>query len=82
MIEAPDETGLPHFYGLGLESYALPDGTTIIGHGGGAAGYSTMMFHVPARRTTIVASSNSGDRFANALEVFLPAIEAVVERTR
>jgi D-alanyl-D-alanine carboxypeptidase len=82
MAEGGDPSGLPHFYGLGLESYILPGGTTVIGHSGGAAGYSTMMFHIPARRTTIVASSNSGDFFGNALEVFLPAIDAVVEPVR
>jgi len=80
MVEAMDESGLPHRYGLGIASYTLPDGTEVIGHGGGTAGYSTMMFHAPAYDTTIVASSNTGDYFANALQVFIPAVSAAIEK--
>jgi D-alanyl-D-alanine carboxypeptidase len=78
MMDAPDESGLPHRYGLGLESFDLPGLPTIIGHSGGAAGYATMMFRIPSRATTLVTAVNTGDMFANALQVFIPACQVIV----
>jgi D-alanyl-D-alanine carboxypeptidase len=78
MMDAPDESGLPHRYGLGLESYDLPGLPTVIGHSGGAAGYATMMFQMPARATTLVTGVNTSDMFANALQVFIPACKVIV----
>lgn len=77
MVEAPNETGLPHWYGLGLEAYEL-GGTRVIGNAGGAAGYATMMFWIPSRATTLVTSINTSDLFANALDVFIPALDVII----
>jgi D-alanyl-D-alanine carboxypeptidase len=76
MIDAPDDTGLPHRYGFGLESFEL-GGATVIGHAGGAVGYAVMMFQIPARATTLVTAVNTGDLFANALEVFIPSLDVI-----
>jgi D-alanyl-D-alanine carboxypeptidase len=76
MVEAPNESGLPHRYGLGLESYDL-GGTTVIGNSGGAAGYATMMFRIPDRDVTLVTSINTSDMFANALSVFIPSLDVI-----
>jgi D-alanyl-D-alanine carboxypeptidase len=79
MVDAPDTSGLPHSYGLGIESYMLPDGLRVVGHGGSTAGYATMMFQAPQTGTTIVTSINSGDLAAVALEVLIPAFETAFE---
>lgn len=77
MVEAPNGTGLPHRYGLGLEAYDSIGGTTVIGNSGGAAGYATMMFQIPTRATTLVTSVNTSDLFVNALEVFIPSVDVI-----
>jgi D-alanyl-D-alanine carboxypeptidase len=82
MVEAPNESGLPHRYGLGLESYDLPGGATIVGNSGGTAGYATMMYRIPASDTTLVTSVNTSDMFANALEVYIPAVQAITAPAR
>ena len=79
MVEAPNETGLPHWYGLGLEIYEL-GGTTVIGNSGGAPGYATMMFRIPARATTLVTAVNTSDLFTNALSVFSPSVDVITAR--
>ncbi|HEY0710157.1 MAG TPA: serine hydrolase domain-containing protein, partial [Polyangia bacterium] len=79
MMDAPHESGLPHRYGLGLESFTLPGGQTVIGHGGSAAGYAVMMFQVPANGATLVTAINTSNLFANALEVFIPALAVVAQ---
>jgi D-alanyl-D-alanine carboxypeptidase len=77
MVEAPNGTGLPHRYGLGLESYDL-GGTTVVGNAGGAAGYTVMMFRIPARDSTLVTAVNTSNLFTNALGVFVPSFEVVM----
>jgi D-alanyl-D-alanine carboxypeptidase len=77
MIEAPHESGWPHRYGLGLESFDMPGLPTVIGHSGGSPGYAAMMFRIPERGATLVTAINTGDLFANALQVFIPAAEVV-----
>jgi D-alanyl-D-alanine carboxypeptidase len=76
MIDAPHESKLPHRYGLGLEEFII-DGTTVIGHHGGTAGYATMMYRIPARDATLVTSLNRNDMFVNAVEVFMPALKVI-----
>jgi len=76
MVPAADGTPFPHWYGLGIEAYEL-DGTAIVGNAGGAAGYATMMYRIPARDATLVTSINAGDMFANALEVLIPSLQVV-----
>jgi D-alanyl-D-alanine carboxypeptidase len=78
MVDAPHESGLPHRYGLGLEEFTLPGGATVIGHAGSTGGYAVMMFRIPARDATLVTAVNTQDLFANALQVFIPAVEVVV----
>jgi D-alanyl-D-alanine carboxypeptidase len=77
MVDAPHVSGLPHRYGLGLEEFTLPDGITAIGHSGSTAGYAVMMFRLPAQDTTLVTAVNTQDLFVNALQVFIPAIDAI-----
>jgi D-alanyl-D-alanine carboxypeptidase len=79
MMDAPDPSGLPHRYGLGLESYDLPGSPTIIGHSGGAPGYATMMFRIPSRDTTLVTSVNTSDMFANALQLLIPSLNVIAK---
>ena len=76
MVDAPNESGLPHRYGLGLESYTFGT-TTVIGNAGGAAGYATMMYRIPDRDTTLVTSVNASDLFVSALDVFVPSLDVV-----
>ena len=82
MVDAPDPSGLPHRYGLGLEEYTLPDGLTITGHAGSTAGFAAMMFRIPAADTTLITVINTQDLFANALDVFSPAAEVVTGMAR
>ncbi|HET8541092.1 MAG TPA: serine hydrolase [Anaeromyxobacter sp.] len=78
MIEARDETGIPHWYGFGLEAYEL-GGTKIVGHGGGAAGYTAMMFRIPARGATLVTAVNTSDLMTNAVEVLVPSLQVILD---
>lgn len=73
-IDAPDEQGVPYWYGLGLERYDI-DGVTFIGHAGGAVGYSTVMYVAPDARITIVASHNADDLGAAYLDLMIPALQ-------
>lgn len=73
MVEAPNEAGLPHRYGLGLESYDLPSGVSVLGNSGGAAGYTVMMYQLTGTQTILVTATNTSDLFTNALDVFIPA---------
>jgi D-alanyl-D-alanine carboxypeptidase len=77
MIEAPDESGVPHRYGLGLESYVMPSGTEVIGHSGTTAGYAVMMFRIPAHHATLVTAVNAGNLFTNAMHVFMPSVDII-----
>ena len=67
---------------FGLEEYTMPDGTVVVGHSGSTAGYATMMFRLSARDTTLVTAVNTSDLFVNALNVFIPAIEAINAEAR
>jgi hypothetical protein len=73
---APDSP-LPHRYGLGLEAYEY-GGTTILGHGGGAAGYAVMMFRIASRATTLVTAINAGDLGADAAYVLVPSVDVIL----
>jgi D-alanyl-D-alanine carboxypeptidase len=76
-IDAQHPSGLPYRYGLGLEEFVLPNGSVIDGHSGSTAGYSMMMFRIPAANTTLVTAVNTNDLFTNALDVFIPAVQAI-----
>ena len=77
MVDAPEGSGFPHRYGLGLESYELPGGTTVIGNAGGAAGYATFMYRIQGRDTTLVTSINAGDLLANAVNMLIPSLQVI-----
>lgn len=78
MVEAPQvEHDMPHFYGLGVESFTLPDGTEVIGHSGSTGGHAVMMFRATEHDTTIVAATNTGDFANNFIHLFIPAVQAV-----
>ena len=81
-IESPHVSGLPYRYGFALEEYTLPNGTVVVGHSGSTAGYAVMMFRIPSRDTTLVTAVNTNDLFVNALEVFIPAVEAITAPAR
>jgi D-alanyl-D-alanine carboxypeptidase len=76
-IEAAHPSGLPYRYGFALEEFVMPNGSVVVGHSGSTGGYATMMFRIPARDTTLVTAVNTNDLFTNALQVFIPALEAI-----
>jgi D-alanyl-D-alanine carboxypeptidase len=76
-IDAPHVSGLPYRYGFGLEQFVMPDGSVVVGHSGSTAGYSMMMFRIPAADATLVTAVNTNDLFTNALQVFIPGVAAI-----
>jgi len=74
LVDAPDENGIPYWYGLGVERYDI-DGITFIGHAGGAVGYSTVMYEAQDAGITLVASHNTLDLGAAYLDLMIPAIK-------
>lgn len=77
MIDAPDESGVPHRYGLGLETYTMPSGTQVIGHAGTTAGYAVMMFRIPDQDATLITAVNTGNMFTNAMHLFMPSVDRI-----
>ena len=76
-LEVPHVSGLPYRYGFALEEFVMPNGSVVVGHSGSTAGYSMMMFRIPAADTTLVTAVNTNDLFTNALQVFIPAVDAI-----
>ncbi|MEJ2289411.1 MAG: serine hydrolase [Deinococcales bacterium] len=54
-VDATYEGGMTG-YGLGLQRYVLPDGTTAIGHSGGTAGYLSFLGYFPDLDLTMALS--------------------------
>lgn len=81
MIDAPDESGVPHRYGLGLETYVMPSGTEVIGHSGTTAGYAVMMFRIPDQNATLVTAVNAGNLFTSAMHVFMPSVDIIAGKS-
>jgi len=75
-VDAPDEAGIPYWYGLGIKKYEL-NGVELIGHGGGAVGYSVVMYVAPAEDTTVVASHNLYDLGSAYMDLMLPALREI-----
>ena len=46
----------------------------MIGHGGGAVGYSIVMYEAPDASTTIVAANNRSDLGTVYMDLMLPAL--------
>jgi D-alanyl-D-alanine carboxypeptidase len=82
VIETPHVSGLPYRYGFALEEFVMPNGTVVVGHSGSTGGYAAMMFRIPSSDTTLVTAVNTNDLFVNALEVFIPAVEAITASAR
>lgn len=76
MVVADEGTGIPHWYGLGVEAYEL-GGTRLVGNSGGAAGYATMMYRIPASDTTLVTTVNAGGLMTNAVHVLMPSLDVL-----
>ena len=78
-VDAPDEHGIPYWYGLGLERYIFPEGIVVIGHAGGAVGYGSVMYQAPDYGITIVASGNFFDLGSTYADLLMPALEVLTK---
>jgi D-alanyl-D-alanine carboxypeptidase len=74
-VDAPDEHGVPYYYGLGLEKYVFPGGIEMIGHAGSTAGFASVVYHVAAQGFTVSVAVNTQDLEAVYLKVLVPALE-------
>jgi hypothetical protein len=77
-VDAPDEAGVPYWYGLGVERYVLPGGVEMIGHAGGTAGYASAVHYLPAQDITVGATMNIEDLGSFYLQLLLPALEMLI----
>jgi CubicO group peptidase (beta-lactamase class C family) len=77
-VDAPDEAGVPYWYGLGMEKYVLPGGVEMIGHLGCTAGYCSAVHYLPAQDITVAAMINLKDAGSLYFQLFLPALELLV----
>ena len=78
-VDAPDEHGVPYFYGLGMEKYVFPGGIEMIGHSGSTAGFASVVSYLPDLKVTVSATVNSQDLESVYLRILLPAIEVLME---
>jgi D-alanyl-D-alanine carboxypeptidase len=60
-VDAPDEVGVPYWYGLGVERYVLPGDVEMIGHAGGTAGYGSAVHYLPLVLPTSLARPGDAD---------------------
>ncbi|MDP6040029.1 MAG: serine hydrolase domain-containing protein, partial [Candidatus Latescibacteria bacterium] len=74
-VDAPDEHGVPYYYGLAVEKYVFSGGIEMIGHAGGTAGFASIIYHLPAQNITIAAAINTQDLESVYLKVLLPILE-------
>ena len=74
-VDAPDEAGVPYWYGLGMEKYVLPGGIEMIGHSGSTAGFSADVSSIPTLNITVAAAFNIQDLGSLFLDILLPALE-------
>lgn len=71
--DAPDDNGVPYWYGLGIEKY-LVGGIDLVGHGGGAVGYSVVMYRSVEEDLTMVAANNAMGLGAAYMDLLLPML--------
>jgi len=66
-------------YGLGLQRYMWPENREAIGHGGGTAGYRSLVVKLPARRITLsmVITNMNGD----PKDIVFPAVDILFAAT-
>jgi D-alanyl-D-alanine carboxypeptidase len=74
-VDAPDEAGVPYWYGLGIEKYVLPGDVEMIGHLGCTAGYCSAVYYLPAQDITVAATINIQDPGSVYFQLLLPALE-------
>jgi D-alanyl-D-alanine carboxypeptidase len=77
-IDAPDEAGVPYWYGLGMEKYVLPGDVEMFGHLGCTAGYCSAVHYLPAQDITVAAMINIKDPGSLYFQLFLPTLELLV----
>lgn len=78
-VDAPDEHEFPYWCGLGLERYIFPEGITVIGHGGGAVGYGSVMYQAPDYSITIVGSGNFFNLEPAYVDLLMSALEELMK---
>ncbi|MBT4138571.1 MAG: hypothetical protein HOE48_11685 [Candidatus Latescibacteria bacterium] len=76
-VDAPDENGVPYYYGLAMEKYVLPGGIEIIGHAGTTAGFASIVYYLPAQKMTVSMVINTQDLASVYFKVLLPVLEAL-----
>lgn len=67
-----DGTTPPYDYGYGWFLGDV-DGTPFVQHSGGTPGFSSVLYHFPTQRLTVVMLANVGDRMLDALALDLAA---------
>ena len=72
-FDAPDEQGIPYWYGLGIEEYELK-GVALVGHGEGAVGSSNVPYQALDHQITIVASNILHGLGSAYMELMIPAL--------
>ncbi len=77
-VDAPDEAGVPYYYGLGMEKYVFPGGIELIGHAGGTAGFSAVVYYLPAQDITVAGMINIQDLGSAYYQILLPALEILI----
>jgi CubicO group peptidase (beta-lactamase class C family) len=77
-VDAPDEAGVPYWYGLGMERYVLPGDVEMLGHLGCTAGYCSAVHYLPAQDITVEATINIEDPGSVYFQLLLPALEMLI----
>lgn len=80
-IDAPDEHGVPYYYGLAMKKYVLPGDIEMIGHAGSTAGFASVVYHLPAQNFTVSAMINTQDLESVYLKVLIPVLEVLKDAT-
>ena len=76
-VDAPDEDGVPYYYGLGIEKYVLPGGIEIIGHAGTTAGFASIVYYLPKQNLTVSVVISTQDLASVYFKVLMPVLEVL-----
>lgn len=77
-VDAPDEAGVPYWYGLGMEKYVLPGSVEMLGHLGCTAGYCSAVYYFPIQDITVAAMINVDDAGGYYFQLLLPALKVLI----
>ncbi len=77
-VDAPDEHGVPYYYGLAMEKYVFPGDLEMIGHAGSTAGFASVVSYLPAQNITVEATANAMDLGSVYFQILLPALETLI----